>query len=125
MNKAFVNNKYFSSSEFDSPDSVGSGEKMNVEFIEKLTIARRLSNIPYIINSGYRTISQNRKIGGVSNSSHCKGLAVDIACSTSQDRYKILQGLIKAGFKRIGISRTFIHVDYDKDKVQLVSWLYN
>jgi len=123
-NRAFVNNKFFSPGEFDSPDKKGSGANMNEEFIEKLTLARFKSNTPYIINSGYRTKEHNKKVGGVVNSSHCKGLAVDIKCTNSVQRYRILYGLIQAGFKRIGISKKFIHVDHDKSKPQLVTWLY-
>lgn len=34
-------------------------------------------NRPININSGYRTAEHNKKVGGVSNSLHLKGLAVD------------------------------------------------
>ena len=35
-----MNLKYFKLSEFDSPDEVGSGSKMNYTFLEKLDQAR-------------------------------------------------------------------------------------
>ena len=35
-----------------------------------------------------------------------------------------MSSLIRAGFKRIGIGSTFIHVDLDLDKPQNVFWLY-
>ena len=49
-------------------------------------------------------------------------MAVDIACDDSVTRQKIVSGLIKAGFTRIGISKTFIHADNDL-KTDAI-WLY-
>jgi len=51
-----------------------------------------------------------------------KGLASDIRYTSSSECFKILNGLILAGFRRIGIYKTFIHVDIDQDKVQGVIW---
>lgn len=116
--------EYFSHTDFDSPDLIGSGNKMDKLFIKKLTQARIIANIPFIINSGYRSKSHNAKVGGKKNSSHLKGLAVDIKCTNSRDRYIILRSLISCGFHRIGIGKTFIHVDMDESKSHQVSWLY-
>ena len=52
------------------------------------------------------------------------GLAVDISCNSSRDRSIILTALIDSGFTRIGIGKTFIHVDLDKSKSQNVIWMY-
>lgn len=117
--------KHFSISEFDSPDLPNSGVNMDQEFLIKLDLARELSGTPFYINSGYRTKEHNLRVGGTSISSHLKGLAVDIRCSSSQERYKILNGLIRAGFRRIGIHRNFIHVDLDTSKPQNLVFLYS
>ena len=116
--------KYFKINEFDSPDEPGSGNKMSDEIVHMLDAARKIYGKPMKINSGYRTISHNKKVGGVSSSSHIKGLAADIACSNSVDRFKMLGALKQVGFKRIGVAGTFIHVDIDKDKTQNVIWTY-
>lgn len=117
--------KYFKWSEFDSPDAPGSGyERMDRDFIQKLDIARHISGVPYQITSGYRTHEHNIEVGGVADSSHRKGLAVDISAVHSRTRYKVLMGLIRAGFTRIGIGKTFIHVDDDRSKPPEVVWLY-
>ena len=116
--------KYFKLSEFDSPDLVGSGEAMDREFLSKLDQARSLCDIPFKITSGYRTEDHNRKVGGVSNSSHTKGLAADIACANSAQRYIIVTALLKVGLNRIGIADSFIHVDRDSSKVANVIWTY-
>lgn len=124
MSEVFKDNLCFNSKDFDSPDLLGSGNKMDKLFIKKLTQARIIANIPFIINSGYRSKSHNAKVGGKTNSSHLKGLAVDIKCTNSRDRYIILHSLISCGFHRIGIGKTFIHVDMDESKSHNVSWLY-
>lgn len=116
--------EYFSHKEFDSPDIINSGLLMNDDFVLLLNEARKVANIPFIINSGYRSKSHNAKVGGKQNSSHLKGLAVDIKCTNSRDRYIIIKALLDCGFNRIGINKSFIHVDLDESKKHSVSWLY-
>jgi zinc D-Ala-D-Ala carboxypeptidase len=117
-------NIYFNLSEFDSPDVKGSGALMDDTFIDMLIDARALANIPFIISSGYRTEKHNKKVGGVKNSSHLKGLAVDIKCTDSISRFIILNALQQVGFNRIGIAKSFIHCDIDIDKPKNVIWTY-
>ena len=59
------------------------------------------------------------------NSSHVPdvcgiGKAVDIACTTSKDRYELVE-LAQKFFKRTGISRDsyreFVHLDVDRSKI--------
>ena len=66
----------------------------------------------------------NREVGGTENSAHLAGLAVDIKCTDAWSRFKILHALLSVGFQRIGIGRTFIHVDDDLTKPQGVVWDY-
>lgn len=119
---------HFNTSEFDSPDLIGSGERMNKEFLRMLDSARDIAGIPFRINSGYRTEAKNNAIYASLGkppikSSHLQGYAADIQCNSSQERLTILSSLIKVGFKRIGIAKTFIHCDNDPMKVNAV-WLY-
>ena len=119
--------KYFTLSEFDSPDEPGSGSKMDKDFLEKLDYAR--GNVDgktiFKITSGYRSEAWNQRAGGRVGSSHLKGLAADIACVGSRDRYIIVKALMDVGINRIGIGKTFIHCDVDKNKDANVIWLYN
>ena len=116
--------KYFKISEFDSPDEVGSGKKMDSKFLEKLDYARHNAEIPFKINSGYRTQEWNMKVGGRFGSSHKKGLAADIGYTGSRERYVILSALMQVGINRFGIAQGFIHCDVDKAKDPDVIWLY-
>jgi len=106
--------KYFKEAEY----------KMDADFLAKLDEARELADIPFIINSAYRSVEQNKKVGGKPNSSHLKGLAVDIKIKDSRTRYIVLNALIRVGFNRIGVASTFIHVDDDKEKSENVIWTY-
>jgi uncharacterized protein YcbK (DUF882 family) len=80
--------------------------------------------VPFQINSSWRSEGHNERVGGSATSSHLYGLAVDIACSESRGRWRIVQSLIKVGFKRIGIAEDFIHVDIDETKEQHLIWVY-
>lgn len=98
-------------------------ENMNESFLMRLDEARECAGIPFIINSAYRSPSHPLSIKNPT-SSHIKGLAVDISATSSRQRGLILDALRAVGFDRIGIAKTFIHVDMDFDKDQDVTWLY-
>ncbi len=119
-----MNLKHFSINEFDSPDLPNSGLNMDNDFLQMLDIAREIANIPFKINSGYRTKEHNKKVGGKSDSSHLVGKAVDIAYSNSRDRWIIITALQEAGFNRLGIAKTFVHTDNDQTKSPDVIWTY-
>ncbi len=114
----------FDLSDFDSPDSSGSGKKMDSDFLNMLWKVQQATQLPLKINSGFRTGRHNRKVGGVANSAHTKGMAADIAVTDDTMRRRVVQEAKKAGFKRIGLGRTFVHLDSDPDKRQYVAWGY-
>ena len=93
-------------------------------FLVKLQNARDVACIPFVITSGYRCPEHNKAVRGKRDSSHLRGLAADIRVQTSSDRFIIVEGLMKAGFERIGIGREFIHVDMDISKPQRLIWIY-
>jgi len=72
--------------------------------------------LPIKINSGYRTKSYNKKIGGATNSMHVQAKAADIVVTdiTPTNLYKRIEKLIEEGkvnFKGVGVYDTFVHVD--------------
>ena len=118
--------KYFSFSEFDSPDQPGSGaQHMSADFIHKLDNIRECAGFPFLISSGYRTPEHNERVGGVANSSHLNGLAADISAPTTAMRDAIVECAAANGIKRIGYGNTFIHLDVDQDKPQYAIWGYS
>jgi zinc D-Ala-D-Ala carboxypeptidase len=116
--------KHFKAKEFTC-DGQNVFTEMDPELLQMLDNAREMAGVPFVITSSYRTLSYNAKIGGSIRSSHMKGMAVDIAAPNSEARYAIVGGLIKAGFRRIGIGGNFIHCDNDPSKDQEVVWLYD
>ncbi len=116
--------RWFNYSEFDSPDEPGTGNLMDIDFLEMLDEARSVAGIPFVITSGYRTEEWNAEVGGKKDSSHLSGCAADISCTTSRDRFIMITSLLEAGFDRIGIGEDFIHIDTDWEKNAALIWTY-
>ena len=93
-------------------------------FLDCLDEARDIAGVQFKINSGYRTPAHNKKVGGLTTSSHLIGRAADIHCTHTGKRLKIIEALSMVGFQRFGIAKTFIHVDNDDQKKQAI-WLYS
>lgn len=115
--------RFFTETEFVQAVPSCSISDMSDELLERLDTARAYLGAPIFINSGFRSVEYELKHGREGTSSHCKGLAVDIRCNTSEYRLILIKSLFRAGFRRIGVARSFVHVDIDKSKPQTF-WLY-
>jgi uncharacterized protein YcbK (DUF882 family) len=113
--------EYFTRDEF----GYAQGVEPSTDLVLRLEQAREIAGVPFVITSGIRSNEHNAAVGGSPGSSHLTGNAVDIACTTSSDRFAILHALIEVGFERIGIGSNFIHVDNDRSKPQGVCWRYD
>ncbi len=110
---------YFSKEEFKCKHcDVNNPSK---ELVERINSARVYSGIPYHLNSACRCVAHNAEVGGLPDSAHitsevkeCE--AVDVSAKTSEHKYLIVDGLMKAGFKRIFIYDEFVHADVDDSK---------
>ena len=100
-------------------------EDMDFDFLLLLDKARNRADTRFNVNSSIRCEQHNEAVGGRSGSAHVMGLAVDIHCTSSRARFKILEAATKVGFHRIGVGRTFIHLDQDETKDSEVVWLYD
>ena len=89
-----------------------------------LDVARNLSGVPYHVNSGFRCPAHNLEVGGSETSPHLKGFAADIQAKTDFYKFRIVMGAILAGFTRIGVGKTFVHLDCDPDKNGDRMWDY-
>lgn len=109
----------FSLSEFDCKD--GSQMPRDVQQrIQKLAIQlqvlRNYLNTTITINSGYRSPSYNKAIGGVKNSQHVLGNASDIVAKgySSNQVYNAIEDLIDKGLMLqggLGLYNNFVHYD--------------
>lgn len=115
--------QYFKESEFKCNCGECDAE-INSVFASLIDQARHKAGIPFGITSGVRCKAHNHREGGSVTSSHLKGLAVDISASSSRQRFLITKALIEVGFTRIGIAKSFVHVDADPDKPAELIWTY-
>lgn len=111
--------RYFNLEEFNCPCC--NVQHMDALFLAQIDNAREYAGVPFFVTSGYRCDRHNKEAKSSSNN-HPSGKAADISCTNSVDRMKIVKALIRAGFRRIGIDKTYIHVD-SMDKIECL-WLY-
>ena len=111
--------KNFNLSEFDCKDGTEMPSELltNVlELAESLQELREILNSPIRINSAYRSLQHNAKIGGSTNSQHLFGKAADIVVKgktpsqvATMIKLLILEGKMKQG--GIGVYDNFTHYD--------------
>ena len=111
--------KNFNLSEFDCKDGTEMPSELlpNVlELAESLQELRKILNSPIRINSAYRSLEHNTKIGGSTNSQHLFGKAADIVVKgktpsqvATMIKLLILEGKMKQG--GIGVYDNFTHYD--------------
>lgn len=92
------------------------------DVIYKLDRARELFGAPILITSGFRDATKNDNAGGVKDSAHTKGMAVDIRCADQDMQKRLIWALCLAGFRRLGAYDRHIHVDVDDDKPSPAFW---
>ena len=123
--------EHFSDYEFECPCC---GEvKVSERFLVKLDKLRELLGKPIHVTSGCRCTSHNadlrsRGYHSVDGSAHtiserqeCE--AADLECSSSTYRRELLI-LAHSIFNRVGVAKSFIHVDDDQAKDANVTWTY-
>jgi hypothetical protein len=98
--------------------------EVNPKLPEVLDEVRELAGVPMGVSSGPRCVPYNIHIGGAEYSEHIDGDGADIPCSTSRDRFLIIQAAIVCGITRIGVAKTFIHLGISKTNDPLVMWVY-
>lgn len=94
---------------------------IQIDQVEFLQSAREDYGAIMSISSGLRCVPWNIKMGGMDSSSHLT-FAMDIVCSDSFNRRRMIEALLYR-FKRIGIAKNFIHVDNDPMKDPCI-WTY-
>jgi len=85
---------------------------MKLYFIEKVN--ELCSHVPASWESGYRTPTRNKTIGGAVGSLHQLGLAQDLIYDSVADLWQAAQKAIELGFGGIEVDLTnsHLHVDF-------------
>ena len=116
--------KYFRELEFRRCVPSCSLQDMDQHTMEMLDAAREFAGIPFVLNSAYRSREWELSKGRTGTGAHTSGHAVDIRFNSDANRLKIIMALLTAGFRRIGIGKTYIHADNDPTKIKNVIWHY-
>jgi uncharacterized protein YcbK (DUF882 family) len=117
----------FSSVEFDCHCRCCKRTLIHGELISGLEAIRALLSCPITINSGYRCMNHQLELArrgfetAVGISSHEAGAAADLATGRHSG-IELEKAARKAGFRAVGVSGNWIHVDLRSDRDR--SWLY-
>jgi uncharacterized protein YcbK (DUF882 family) len=97
-----------------------------IELVHMFECIRAIWNKPLTINSAYRTLMYNQKVGGAKNSQHLLGKALDLQ-PPKDIPIELFHATIRHyaepfGIKGLGRYKTFIHVDI-RDSKELIEWV--
>lgn len=114
--------KYFTEDEFVRASPSCRMSDMCDDTLCRFDRAREIAGVPFVVNSAYRSPEWDRSKGRSGTGAHTLGRAMDIRCTSSADRYRIIFGALSAGFCRIGVYPTFIHLDDAESLPHPVIW---
>lgn len=99
---------------FCVPDS--SRLQLDTLLLSVLDELEKITGYDLRINSAFRSVAYEVSKGRNGSSAHCLGKAVDIYCYSNNMRYAIVKTALQLGVNRIGIYKTFVHLDVATNK---------
>ena len=115
--------RHFSKSEFACQCGCGATDPAPA-LVTALETLREAYGQPLVITSGLRCFDHNLKVGGVPHSAHVTGEAADVAVGNGYDRWRLVELAFAAGFRRLGIARTFVHLEMAPPNIRSALWTY-
>ena len=115
---------YFHPTEFLRCNPPCKKSDMHPATLERLNRMREIAGIPLVLTCAYRSPAHDKARGRSGTGAHTLGRAVDIRCNAPDTRYKVITAALAAGFNRIGVADSFIHVDDSPTHAQCVIWTY-
>lgn len=83
-----------------------------------LVLAEVYYGSPIFVTSAYRSKEHNKDVGGVANSRHLYGEAIDIRMPSSASQLnRLIWALVISGFTGIGIYDSHVHADLRRNPV--------
>jgi len=115
VNPVFTEHEFFCK----CPDFTDFSHPFDDTLFKGAMIIRYFTKEPVIINSSYRTPLCNQKSGGVPNSYHLLGKALDLNCGSALEavtsdivaKGPLYRSLRQCGINGFGISLSFLHID--------------
>lgn len=93
---------------------------------QAMEAVRKLLGHPIRVNSGFRSPSVNRAVGGSPTSAHAIGYAVDFVCPKFGDPMAICKAIVASGIKfdqLIMEKNRWVHISFDpRMRGQVLSW---
>lgn len=87
------------------------------ELVKILQEIRNHFKAPITINSGFRTVTKNKAVGGATNSQHLYGMAADITVDgVAPSKVYAYADSLMPYTGGVGLYSTFTHVDVRKSK---------
>lgn len=111
----FEDNEFFCK----CPDFLPNCHYLDLELIFSAQLIREWISSPVFVTSSFRTPACNARCGGMPDSFHLSGHALDLACPGYQglvntaiiNRSTLYQNLRKSGINGFGLAHGFIHID--------------
>lgn len=98
----------------DNTPSPTTLERLQQTALQLEKVRELLGNNAIRINSGYRSPTLNRAIGGSATSAHCLGYAVDFVCDGFGSPYEIVKALKDAlPYDQLIYEHTWVHISFD------------
>lgn len=100
-------------------------DKVDQTTLTMLNKAREEAGIPFNITSHYRTPGHSLDVGGLINDAHTEipCTAFDISCNSGRELITIIKSVLNAGFDRIGLNHSHVHVDNSTKLPRNVMWI--
>lgn len=81
-----------------------------------------LGRKPVLINSWYRSPAVNKAVGGVPNSEHALGAAVDFTCASYGTPYEICRTLVQyahvLNYNQLIYEGSWVHISFPEDGIR-------
>lgn len=105
--------KYFTPDEFRCKCGCGAGE-MSEKLIRNADTIREHFGVPVIVSSGRRCVTHNSRVGGVSNSRHLAGKAMDFCVQGKSSATVLTYVQSLSGIRyAYAIDTSFVHIDVE------------
>lgn len=115
---------FFSDEEFKACTPSCERSQICDSSLARLDLCRSIAKTPFVLSSAYRSSQYEISKGRSGKGAHTEGRAFDIRCDNSRLRMRIVRAALEVGFTRIGLGKTFVHLDDSPNLSQEVIWLY-